>query len=299
MALSAVSKIKPYMVAAGNHEANCINGGYKNYTESICPVGQTNFTQFINRFGLTMPTVPGSQVSFAAHGRRTSSKPSGVVRRATPASLAKPPFWYSFDYGLVHILMFDTETDLGVGLIGPDQVGGSQGDFDGPFGSFADQQIDFIVADLASVDRYQTPWVVVAGHRPWYVSDSSPCLVCQQAFEKLFIKYGVDLAVFGHVHNQELIVPIALNVTDPKGWNNPSAPAYIVNGAAGHFEGIDALLSPNPPYVQWATDAVYGYTKLLFKSRTELEIQFINSQSGGTLLHSQVLTKAHTKRFYP
>jgi hypothetical protein len=51
--------------------------------------------------------------------------------------------------------------------------------------------------------------------------------------------------------------------------------------------------------VQWATDAVYGYTKLLFKSRTELEIQFINSQSGGTLLHSQVLTKAHTKRFYP
>jgi hypothetical protein len=152
--------------------------------------------------------------------------------------------------------MFDTETDLGVGLIGPDQVGGSQGDFDGPFGSFADQQIDFIVADFASVDRYQTPWVVVAGHRPWYVSDSSPCLVCQQAFEKLFIKYGVDLAVFGkssmsrpslafttrsyvewcdaivglfnkgHVHNQELIVPIALNVTDPKGWNNPSAPAY-------------------------------------------------------------------------
>jgi hypothetical protein len=39
-----------------------INGGYKNYTESICPVGQTNFTQFINRFGLTMPNrarIPG------------------------------------------------------------------------------------------------------------------------------------------------------------------------------------------------------------------------------------------------
>lgn len=38
------------MVGAGNHEANCDNSGYKVYTESLCPVGQTNFTGYINRF---------------------------------------------------------------------------------------------------------------------------------------------------------------------------------------------------------------------------------------------------------
>lgn len=69
------------MVGPGNHEANCDNGtlpsrvcpkrchcrlltfppliltppptllgGYKNYTESICPMGQTNFTGFINHW---------------------------------------------------------------------------------------------------------------------------------------------------------------------------------------------------------------------------------------------------------
>lgn len=65
--------------------------------------------------------------------------------------------------------MFDTETDFGNGIIAPDEAGGGA-DFDGPFGSYADQQIDFIENDLASVDRSVTPWVVAAGHRPYVPS---------------------------------------------------------------------------------------------------------------------------------
>ena len=30
----------------------------------------------------------------------------------------------------------------------------------------------------------------------------------------------------GHVHNAEVIKPIANNVTDPAGFNNPKAPMY-------------------------------------------------------------------------
>ena len=33
--------------------------------------------------------------------------------RANAAKLANPPFWYSFDYGMTHFVMIDTETDLG------------------------------------------------------------------------------------------------------------------------------------------------------------------------------------------
>lgn len=186
------------MVTAGNHEANCVNGGTSGYTESICPVGQTNFTSFVNRFGLVMP---GSGESLAARGlqkrfgldgmwedgiemlargpseerkakprsrARSGSGPSFAdakehARRSAAASStsklgqALPPFWYSFDYGMAHFLVIDTETDFGVGLIAPDELGGGQKDlYDGNFASYADQQIDFIKQDINSVDRFVT-----------------------------------------------------------------------------------------------------------------------------------------------
>jgi hypothetical protein len=56
--------------------------------------------------------------------------------------------------------MIDTETDFPDAPDGPDGSAGLNG---GPFGS-ATQQLDFLAADLASVDRTVTPWVIVAGH---------------------------------------------------------------------------------------------------------------------------------------
>jgi len=281
--LSDVSKSKAYMVGPGNHEANCVNGGSGTDTEAtLCPVGQTNFTQYINRFGPVMPT---SQFL-------PSHNPAQQRAREEARRLSRPPFWYSFDYGMAHFLVFDTETDLGVGLVGPDEFGGGQNDADGSFGGYKDQQHDFIINDLAGVNRDDTPWVVVAGHRPWYVSSSSPCIVCQEAFEPLFLKGGVDLAMFGHVHNAEVIKPIANNVTDPAGFNNPKAPMYIVQGAAGHFEGLDSLFSPSPPYVDWANDQVYSFAKILFKDKNHLEVQIIESNTGA-ILHSAPLFKEH------
>lgn len=85
----------------------------------------------------------------------------------------------------------------------------------------------------------------MAGHRPWY-TDGTGCTECKTAFEPLFNKYGVDLAVFGecflsnqrqfqiyltlpmsgHVHNMQQIAPIANGTVDPAGLNNPKAPWY-------------------------------------------------------------------------
>lgn len=108
-------------------------------------------------------------------------------------------FWYSFDYGMTHFVFFDTETDLGAGVIAPDEPGGAENFNEGPFGKTMNAQIDFLKKDLASVDRKKTPWVVAAGHRPWYVSvePSSRCIVCQDAIEPLLNQYGVDLVVSG------------------------------------------------------------------------------------------------------
>ncbi|KAF8307937.1 Metallo-dependent phosphatase [Clavulina sp. PMI_390] len=316
------------MVGAGNHEANCLDGGHGAFTEaSWCPPGQTNFTGFINHFGLTMPgssssslvaerfglfgldidvdvEITGTNNDFAYCQRRrpfvdsylAASEAVCGVRPTivdTTTAAALPPFWYSFDYGMVHFVMITTETDLGNGWIGPDERGGGQGDIDGPFGSYPNQQYDFIDQDLASVDRSVTPWVVVAGHRPWYVANKSPCTICQAAFEDLFIKHNVDIGLFGHCHNQQLIAPISKNKTDSNGWNNPSAPAYVVNGAAGHFEGLNPLYHVPWLPLTYGDDTDYGFSQLVFKDRQHVEIQFINSGSGD-ITFNQTLFKEHS-----
>ena len=132
-------------------------------------------------------------------------------------------FWYSFDYGMAHFVMLNSETDLGNGLVGPSAVNGSMkensGDSilcetililtkPGPFGKYQNQQVDFLKADLAKVDRTATPWVIVMMHRPWYTStEYTPedvCLVCQEAFEDIFYEQNVDLVISGHVHSYQV-----------------------------------------------------------------------------------------------
>ncbi|KKK24806.1 hypothetical protein AOCH_005047, partial [Aspergillus ochraceoroseus] len=66
--------------------------------------------------------------------------------------------------------MLDTETDLGHGYIAPDEPNGTAGEDAGPFSHLKNAQTDWLAKDLAAVDRKKTPWVVVAGHRPWYIS---------------------------------------------------------------------------------------------------------------------------------
>jgi hypothetical protein len=97
--LQPVSSNKPYMVSPGNHEANCQEIPF---TSTLCPVGQYNFSDFSNRFNGMMPTAfPSTSHSSASQASRNYAK-----------SLAHPPFWYSFDYGMAHVVMIDTETDF-------------------------------------------------------------------------------------------------------------------------------------------------------------------------------------------
>lgn len=278
--LAPVAGRKPYMGSPGNHEAACQEIPL---LTGLCPSGQKNFTDFMNRFGRTMPT------AFAS----TSASDTAKVSANKARLLANPPFWYSFEYGMVHITMIDTETDF---ANAPDGPGGSAGLNSGPFGS-AGQQLAFLEADLASVDRSVTPWLVVGGHRPWYSTGASDnrCAPCQTAFEALFYRYGVDLGIFGHVHNSQRFNPVNNSVADPNGLNDPKAPMYIVAGGAGNIEGlsdIGATYSTNA--FAYADD--FSYSKVTFLNRTNLKIDFIRS-STGELLDTSTLYKSHAAQF--
>lgn len=274
--LAPISSRKPYMTSPGNHEADCVE---KASLVPSCPAGQKNFTDFMNRFARLVPNA------------YTSTSPNIVAQiNANKAKvLAEPPFWYSFEYGMVHVTMFDTETDF---IDAPDGPGTALNS--GPFGAI-NQQVEFLEADLASVDREVTPWVVVAGHRPWYTTGDDPCDACQAAFEQIFYKYGVDIAVFGHVHNSQRCLPVYNNTVDPAGMNNPTAPMYIVSGGAGNIEGL-ASLGTNISCTVFGYDEDFSYAALTFMNSTVLQIDFIQSLTGEVLDSSQ-LYKAHAEQF--
>ena len=278
--LAPIAGRKAYMASPGNHEADCTE---IDYTTFLCPTGQQNFTDFQNRFGRTMPTAFSS----------TSTNATAMINANKAQMLAKPPFWYSFEYGMVHVVMFDTETDFTDAPDGPD---GSAGLDSGPFG-FPDQQLEFLAADLASVDRTVTPWLIVGGHRPWYSTGGSDnvCSPCQDAFESIFYQYGVDLAIFGHVHNSQRFLPVYNSTVDPNGMNDPKAPMYIVAGGAGNIEGLSEV-GTNLSFNVFAYADDFSYASVSFLDSNNLQVDFIRS-STGAVLDSSVLYKSHTEQF--
>ena len=86
------------------------------------------------------------------------------------------------------------------------------------------EQHAFVLRDLASVNRSLTPWLVVGGHRPFYIDstnnmepdgDQPVATALREAFEEAFFKYQVPalpaqrtdrmrLALLGAVFGLEL-----------------------------------------------------------------------------------------------
>lgn len=257
--LQPITAEKPWMVSPGNHEANCDNG-LAGYGDSYCLVGQTNFTFYIEHF--RMPTQESHQTN---------------------------NFWYSYDYGMAHMISLNTETDLGVGLSGP--IANISTNHNGPFGGL-NEQVDWLISDLKAVNRTKTPWVIVGLHRPWYTQVSPPTWPAwQEAFEQIFYDYEVDLYMNGHVHTYERMHPIFNGTIDPNGLNNPRAPWMLLLGNAGHYDGLDTFTT-NQSYTAYGNDQVFGWGRLTFEDAQHLSFEFINSATS-EVIDSATLYKEH------
>ncbi|KAK3621009.1 hypothetical protein LTR56_023052 [Elasticomyces elasticus] len=175
-------------------------------------------------------------------------------------------------------------------------AGASEGEDAGPFATLMNQQTNWLAADLAAVDRTKTPWIIVAGHRPWYISianDSSDvCWECKDRFKPIFLNYSVDLVLSGHVHAYERNAPMFNNTPDPMELDNGTFPWYITNGATGHYDGLDTLDRPFQTYSRYAQDSTYGWSKLTSHNSTHLTQDFIIS-GNNSVLDSATLYKQH------
>ncbi|SCV66901.1 BQ2448_5547 [Microbotryum intermedium] len=309
--MQPVTANKPWMVSpgtdfayyelkmGGNHEANCDNGGYSpksgpgvnNYTDANCPVGQTNFTFYINQFRMPGPDSGGVGNFCECLSLGTAQKKHlNPTAQLTPITFSCSG--YSYNYGMAHFISLDTETDLGHGLAGPIQ--NKSNNHNGPFGVTMNAQIDWLISDLQRVDRKRTPWVVVFLHRPWYTAVGPPATppAWQIAFEGIFQQYNVDIYVQGHVHTYERFSPRFNGILDPNGYNNPSSPWPIIVGAAGHFDGLDTFTNAKTTQGWFGIDSLYGWSRLSFLDRQHMRLDYFAS-GNSSIVDSQTLFKQH------
>lgn len=143
--------------------------------------GANGFAQYSNRFAV-----------FASDN---TSAPANIK------SLSPTPWnnhWYSYNIGPVHFVAMSTEAYF--------------------FYAGAAAQFAWMDADLSAVNRTQTPWVIVYGHRSIYCSCDSDCDSAATTvregpygLEELFKKHSIDLWINGHEHNYEVSVPPLLS----------------------------------------------------------------------------------------
>lgn len=240
----------PYMTLPGNHEAVCSEP-----TPFLCPSNQKNFTAYRNRFRMPWRETGGQENMF-----------------------------YSYDAGLIHFISISTETDFPNSPMGPGTYYNA-----GPFGD----QLAWLEADLqaANANRAKVPWIVASGHRPFYTSsDTGLCKVCRAAFEALFLEYGVDIYLAGHVHWYERMWPIANGTVTQQNYEEPTGIVHLVNGAAGNVEGHSH--DTPQPYTALIDDTDFGYSKLSVLNRTAIQWQFFRA-TDNSLGDNIVIIKSH------
>lgn len=136
--IEEISSRVPYQVIPGNHEATCFQ-----ISDAVCPQFLRNFTAYQNRFHMSGELSDGYK-----------------------------NMWYSFDYGPVHVIMLNTETDFPNAPSGPGTTLNA-GHFVG-----TDSQLTWLKADLEKatdpIRRATVPWIIVTGHRPMFGSIPKP-----------------------------------------------------------------------------------------------------------------------------
>ena len=257
-----ISDSKPYMVGVGNHESECHSPAC--LTSSKKRHALQNFSAYNKRWH--MPSAESGGVS---------------------------NMWYSFNYGLVHYITINTETDF---TSAPEEHHGDSGIL--PAGGFGanGEFIQWLENDLikANASRHIRPWIIVGGHRPWYIDSTKIVNNLKETFEDLFLKYKVDIYFNGHKHHSLRSWPIAANGTvTQENYINPKGVVHITAGGAGCDEYKKPGQHSLPPFLAKRVDelstgvlTVYNSTTLHFDLIRSSDMQVVDEF---TLVKGEIL----------
>jgi len=229
-----VATLVPYMIGTGNHEYDHTDNG----------IGRD-------------PSHTGTKDGWRPDGWWRSSVDSGgecgvaIARRYHMPDNGNGLFWYSYDYGMVHMIMISTEHNFS-----PNST-----------------QYNWIEKDLAMVDRKLTPWVFIGGHRAMYASQKiqSDYVVAenmQRLFEDLLYKYKVDIAFWAHYHSYERTCKVYKNKCVQDGV------IHIVVGSAGMGRDGEGWYPK-----EWSLfrRSAYGYNRITAVNATSLYYEWVEN----------------------
>lgn len=176
-------------------------------------------------------------------------------------------FWYSTDYGMFRFCIADTEHDWREGT----------------------EQYKFIEYCLASVDRQKQPWLIFLAHRvlgysstKFYADEGSFAEpMGRESLQKLWQKYKVDIALYGHAHNYERTCPIYQNICTSKEKNkykgSLNGTIHVVAGGGGA-----SLTEFSSIQTQWSIfkDVDYGFVKLTAFDHQNMLFEYKKSSDG-------------------
>ena len=228
------SSLAPYMITIGNHEQETLVGGEKD--PSHAP--GNGFHPSWGNFGHDS----GGECGVPVYNRFHMPN----IRNGNQ------PWWYSFEYGLVHFTILSSEHNFTSGS----------------------QQYTWLKNDLKSVNRSRTPWLILILHRPIYSSqhfipDFEVTTHLRVALEELLYYNKVDLVIAGHHHLYERSCPVYRQLC------RDSAPMHVVIGGAG-FE----LENPGMWDFGWCEyfESNHGYGRVSVVDRKSLLWEFVRNK---------------------
>ncbi|PKA47550.1 Purple acid phosphatase 22 [Apostasia shenzhenica] len=132
-------------------------------------------------------------------------------------------------------------------------------------GSYADygessEQLRWLRADLAGVDRTRTPWLLAVVHAPWYNTNDAhqgEGEEMRKAVEEALYAARVDVVFAGHVHAYERFTRVYNNEA------NPCGPIHITIGDGGNREGLALDSAPFSLF----REASFGHGRLRIVDR--------------------------------
>ena len=171
------------------------------------------------------------------------------------ASGSPDPHFYSWEAGGAHWVMLGSYTDYKPGS----------------------PQLEWLAADLASVDRSRTPWLIAAVHSPWYNSNNAHYNETEEYFFRMFAEpllhaAHVDAMFAGHVHAYERSLPVYNNEVDSCGAT------FITIGDAGNHEGL--ATGWKDPQPEWSAyrESSYGHGVLTLINETHMQWKWHRNQ---------------------
>mmetsp|Transcript_15025 Transcript_15025/g.38623 ORF Transcript_15025/g.38623 Transcript_15025/m.38623 type:complete len:344 (+) Transcript_15025:965-1996(+) len=173
------------------------------------------------------------------------------------------PFWFSANHGPAHIIVLN------------------------PYLAFAHEssQMQWLLQDVARINRTITPWVVGLFHVPWYNSNSyhfGEGDLHRDAVEGVLMAAGVDIVVSGHVHSYERSHPTFKSRPDECGIT------YLNIGDGGNREGLaSAWRDPQPAHSAYREDS-YGHGILRILSPTQAEWEWHRNQDGAHVISDAI-----------